>query len=85
MQLKFIALILVVAIQVSGCSLFKRTPPNPPDREYRPLPEAWLAPCELPPIPLDNGDLSEAFVIAYECGEQGNADKARIRGLYNQN
>lgn len=55
--------------------------PVVPDLEYRKIPEAYLQECVLPPAPLDTGDLSEAFVQAYQCGEQGNRDKGRIREL----
>jgi hypothetical protein len=70
----------IVAILGTGCTFLR--PPAPAEREYRPIPEAWLQPCPLPPAPLDNGALSEAFVAAMQCGQQGNIDKARIRELY---
>ncbi len=72
-------ILLAVIVSTTGCTILR--PPAPAEREYRPLPEAWLEPCELPAAPLDNGDLSEAFVVAFECGKQGNLDKARIREL----
>ena len=74
------ALVVFTLMLVSGCSLFARRPAVP-DVEYLPIPEAYLQECPLPPAPLDNGDLSEAFAQAYQCGEQGNKDKQRIREL----
>jgi thiamine monophosphate kinase len=63
---------------LAGCV---SAPPEVYEREYREIPEGYLQPCELPGAPLVNGDLSEAFVVAYKCGEQGNRDKQRIREL----
>ena len=37
-----------------------------------------MAPCELPQAPLQNGELSAAYVVAYKCAEQGNRDKLAI-------
>ncbi len=64
---------------LTGCGA--STPPIVPDLEYRKIPEAYLQKCQLPPVPLDTGDLSDAFMQAYQCGEQGNRDKQRIRAL----
>ncbi len=71
-------ILLVVTFCFAGCV---SSPPEVPPLEYREIPEGYLQPCELPPKPDMNGDLSEAFVIAYKCGELGNRDKARIREL----
>lgn len=59
------------------------TPPVVYEREYREIPEGYLQPCALPEIPLSTGELSEAFVAAYQCAELGNDDKQRIRELTN--
>ena len=70
----------IVAMLSTGCA----TRPKPvPDLEYRSIPEAYLQECQLPPAPLSNAELSDAFAQAYQCGEQGNRDKNRIRGLSN--
>lgn len=72
--------IILSTFMLTGCSLFERRPAVP-DVEYLPIPEGYLQECALPSVPLDNGDLAEAFAKAYQCGEQGNKDKARIRNL----
>jgi len=71
-------LALVMFTLLMGCV---SKPPVVPDLEYRQIPEGYLQECALPPVPLDTGDLSEAFVQAYQCGEQGNRDKQRIKEL----
>ena len=71
----------LLLVFLSGCNWGRR--PSVPDVEYLPIPEAYLQECVLPRVPLDTGDLSEAFVKAYQCGEQGNKDKQRIRELTN--
>lgn len=69
---------LVLYMFVMGCA----TRPREPGKAiYIPIPEGYLQPCELPAIPKDNGELSDAFTQAYLCGEQGNKDKERIRNL----
>ena len=74
---KFTCALLLVFL--SGCV---SAPPAPlPDLEYREIPEAYLQECVLPKAPLSNGNLSDAFAQAYQCGEQGNNDKRRIREL----
>ena len=71
------ALLLVF---LSGCV----SQPSVPDSlEYRKIPEAYLQECVLPPVPISNGEMSDAFAQAYQCGEQGNKDKQRIRALQN--
>lgn len=73
-------LLIGVALLASGCSVFKRAPVVD-TCEYLPIPEALLQPCDLPGAPLANGRLSESFVIAMQCAQQGNADKVAIREL----
>lgn len=74
----FATLVLIFA---TGCS----TGPEPiPDLVYRDIPEGYLQPCELPSMPQDNADMSDAFAQAYQCGEIGNVDKKRIRDLTRQ-
>lgn len=63
---------------LAGCA---SKPPEPGDIVYREIPEGYLQECTLPPRPENNGELSEAFVVAYACAEQGNRDKRRIRDL----
>jgi hypothetical protein len=65
-----------LAIAAAGCA---HRPP--PEVKYIPIPAGYLEPCELPPVPTNNAELSDAFVIAYQCAEQGNRDKERIRAL----
>ncbi len=48
---------------------------------YIEVPEGYLLECELPAVPQNNAELSDAFASAYKCGEQGNKDKERIRNL----
>ena len=70
----------ILLVLITGCA----TRPKPvPDLEYRSIPEAYLQACQLPPAPLSNAELSDAFAQAYQCGEQGNRDKQRIRELTN--
>ncbi len=70
--------VLGLLFLASGCV---STPPEVFEREYRAIPEGYLQPCALPSTPLSTGELSEAFVVAYKCAEQGNRDKQRIREL----
>ena len=53
----------------------------PGELDYREIPEAYLQECPLPPVPLSNGEMSDAFAQAFQCAEQGNKDKERIRNL----
>lgn len=48
---------------------------------YQQIPAAYLIECPLPPLPMTNGQLSEAFVQAYDCAARGNEDKAAIKAL----
>jgi len=48
---------------------------------YQPVPSGLLIECELPDPPRNNGELSEAFLVAYECAERGNEDKRAIKSL----
>lgn len=73
-------LIYTVLLFCGGCV---STPPEPGAREYREIPEGYLQECEVPTLPTDNGEMSEAFVLAAKCAELGNADKRRIRELQN--
>lgn len=66
----------IVAVLSTGC-VSKRPSPV----QYIAVPESYLQPCELPPLPQDNAELSDAFAKSYKCGEQGNKDKERIREL----
>ncbi len=68
----------ICGIFLAGCAA-PRVPV--PDVEYMEIPEGYLQECVLPPAPLDTAELSDAFVQAYQCGEQGNRDKQRIREL----
>lgn len=70
--------ILISALLVAGCAT---KIPDPGALEYREIPPGYLQDCELPSAPLANANLSDAFVQAYQCAEQGNRDKARIREL----
>lgn len=72
--------VILCAIALCGCV---SKPPTPDGVLYHEVPESWLQPCELPEAPHTNGDLSAAYVVAYQCAEQGNRDKARIRELVN--
>ena len=71
---------LWLLIFLGGCV---STPPVVYPREYREIPGGLLQPCVLPEMPITTGELSEAFVAAYKCGELGNKDKQRIRELTN--
>ena len=71
---------LLLLVFLSGCASFKRAPVVD-TCDYRPIPEGYLQPCELPAAPLANGLLSKGFVQAMKCAELGNNDKARIREL----
>lgn len=71
-------ILLIGVIFLSGCSLFPRAPG---EVKYIEIPEGYLQHCELPDIPNDNAELSDAFAKAYKCGEQGNKDKDRIKAL----
>lgn len=73
-----IVAIMTMSLQF-GCSVSQPTIPD--SLEYREIPEAYLQECVLPKVPLSNGNLSDAFAQAYQCGEQGNKDKRRIRAL----
>lgn len=76
-KLTYVCVLLLVFL--SGCV---SAPPAPlPDLEYREIPEAYLQECVLPAVPTSNGEMSDAFAQAYQCGEQGNRDKQRIREL----
>lgn len=66
-----------VAVICSGCCLFQ----GPPTPVFLPIPDGYLEKCDVPPLPDDNGDLSEAFVAAVQCAQIGNDDKDRIREL----
>ncbi len=76
-----ILLITTLCFVAAGCA--SKPPVAPPPLEYREIPEGFLQPCELPAAPTNTGELSEAFVIAFQCAEQGNRDKQRIRDLTN--
>lgn len=73
----FICFLLLVFLTTSCVT----RPPKVSERNYREIPAGYLQPCELPQAPLNNGELSEAYVVAYKCAEQGNRDKQRIRDL----
>lgn len=81
--MRIVALTLLL-LGLSGCSLFANRAPDVGEPLYRDIPEGLLQECELPPLPDNTGEMSEAFVQAYQCGEQGNIDKRRIRELQNQ-
>ena len=69
---------------IAACLLFAGcagSPETPDDLIYRQIPEAWLEECQLPPMPENNAELSDAFAQTYQCAEIGNKDKRRIRGL----
>ena len=74
------AIIVLLSLTLGGCGLLDRRVPEPEIR-YIPVPEGYLQECELPAAPVSTGELSEAFVIAFSCAEQGNRDKKRIREL----
>lgn len=78
MQHPRLAVIAACAL-LGGCNWFGVKPE--PEVRYIPVPEGYLQECELPGAPGLTGDLSEAFVVAYQCAEQGNRDKRRIREL----
>jgi len=61
---------------LSGCASNR-----PAEVVYIQIPEGYLLECELPAVPQNNAELSDAFASAYLCGEQGNKDKERIRNL----
>lgn len=67
---------LLMLVLLSGCASNR-----PGEVVYIPIPEGYLLPCELPAVPQVNAELSDAFAKAYQCGEQGNKDKERIRNL----
>jgi len=69
-------LILLSLLALPGCSLFTKPAPR-----YVPVPEGYLVKCPLPPIPVSNAELSDAFARAYLCAKQGNEDKDKIRAL----
>ena len=71
--------LLALSLALTGCGVSQPTIPD--SLEYREIPEAYLQECALPAAPLSNGDLSDAFAQAYQCGEQGNSDKRRIKEL----
>ncbi len=78
MNLKRAAMIgfaIVVYMFLQGCAT------RPTEVVYVQVPEGYLQACELPEVPQDNAELSDAFAQAYKCGEQGNRDKERIRNL----
>ena len=77
-RIGFAITVLIAVMLMTGCV---SRPPKPADREFREVPAALLLPCELPPAPLNNGELSAAYVVAYKCAELGNRDKQRIREL----
>ena len=68
-------LMLVIGAGSGGCAS------GPADVVYIQIPEGYLLECELPAVPQNNAELSDAFAQAYKCGEQGNKDKERIRNL----
>ncbi len=70
--------LLTIVVFLAGCV---SQPTIPGTLEYREIPEAYLQECELPAAPLNNAELSDAFAQAYQCGEQGNRDKRRIKDL----
>ncbi len=70
---------LTLAVLVTGCGVSQPTIPD--SLEYREIPAAYLQECVLPEVPLNNGAMSDAFAQAYQCGEQGNKDKQRIKAL----
>jgi len=78
MSVAKIALLIVLINVLMGCST---RPRKPGEVTYIPVPEGYLQQCELPAIPNNNGELSDAFAGAYKCAEQGNKDKERIRNL----
>lgn len=73
---------LLLVFLTAGCASVGK-PPTVYEREFREIPEGLLQECALPGMPLDNGELSEAFVVAFNCAELGNRDKQRIRELTN--
>ena len=71
--------LFALSIALTGCAVSQ--PRIPDSLKYREIPEAYLQECALPAAPLSNGDLSDAFAQAYQCAEQGNTDKRRIKAL----
>ena len=71
--------LIMMLILSCGCSGAPIIVPGP--LEYREIPEALLQECLLPPVPLSNGEMSDAFAQAFQCAEQGNRDKRRIKEL----
>ena len=69
---------LILLLLLAGCAT---DIPKPAEREYREIPDAWLQECKLPLKPETEAELSDAFVQAYQCADQGNKDKRRIRDL----
>ena len=72
---KFGFAIVLLIMFLEGCAT------RPVEAQYIEIPEGYLQPCELPPKPQFNDELSDAFAQTYRCGEQGNKDKERIRNL----
>ncbi len=75
------ALIFGTIVLIFGTGCASKGPKPIPDLVYREIPEGYLQACELPSLPAANADMSDAFAQAYQCGEQGNTDKQRIRDL----
>ena len=71
--------IIFLSVLLTGCGVSQPTIPD--SLEYREIPEAYLQKCELPPVPISNAEMSDAFAQANQCGEQGNKDKQRVRAL----
>lgn len=63
---------LILLVLLAGCTPAKRVVVLAP-------PAGYLEPCELPPLPATNPELSAAFAQAYRCAELGNADKQKIQ------
>ena len=69
---------LVPLLLLAGCA---DMPPPQPEVIWRTIPEALLQECPLPAKPASNGELEDAFVLAYQCAKIGNEDKRSIREL----
>lgn len=72
---------LVLTLLISSLAGCASGPEPQPELRWREIPEGYLQPCELPPMPEDTAELSDAFVWAYQCGVIGNRDKERIKSL----
>ncbi len=66
------AILLFLALSMTACQGTIR---------FKPIPAEYLHECVLPPKPKTNRQLADRYGYLYECAENHNIDKQKIKEL----